>query len=178
MSLIWKIVISRWILDVSLCRICIHRLTHTPMCASRGRPLCIDAGTMQSPMQFRAIQVRLALRASDTVTVYPSPTHTHDENTIVESRTNASNGGVVGGGTVQLDAALVYVLFLREVGHARPQRRPSPSTSSTTLLRVTHGENYVADDPSARAPSEDQECASHVRQVIKRSTMVHLKTGY
>jgi len=58
-----------------------HRRTHT--CALIARPLhcAVDAVTMQSPMQFRAIQVRLALCTSDTVTVYPSPTHT---------RTNAS----------------------------------------------------------------------------------------
>jgi len=44
---------------------------------------------MQSPMQFRAIQVRLAPSANDTVTVYPSPTHTRTiacENTAILER--------------------------------------------------------------------------------------------
>lgn len=56
-----------------------------------------------------------ALRASDTVTVYPSPTHTHDENTVVESRANASNGGVAGGGSgTAVDAALVCTCYSYE----------------------------------------------------------------
>jgi len=52
-----------------------HRAIRRRARRARGRPLCA-AGTMQSPMQFRAIQVRLAPSANDTVTVYPSPTHT------------------------------------------------------------------------------------------------------
>jgi hypothetical protein len=53
-----------------------HRAIRRRARRARGRPLCADAGTMQSPMQFRAIQVRLVPSANDTVTVYPSPTHT------------------------------------------------------------------------------------------------------
>lgn len=44
MSLIWKIVISRWILDISLCRICIHTGARTLARSSRGRPLCRRRG--------------------------------------------------------------------------------------------------------------------------------------
>lgn len=80
--------------DVSLCHICIYTDTCITEGLTRGRPLCVDTGTMQSPMQFRAIQVRLVLSASDTVTVYPSPTHTRTiarEDIAVESRTNATD---------------------------------------------------------------------------------------
>lgn len=126
MSLIWKIVISRWILDISLCRICIHTGARTPSRAHRAAVHCaVDAVTMQSPMQFRAIQVRLALCTSDMVTVYPSPTHTRIEKRESkntgrrESRTDASDDTIRAasvGRAAAVDAALVLYVPTRGRG--------------------------------------------------------------
>lgn len=74
-------------------------------------------------MQFRAIQVRLALDASDTVTVYPSPTHTHDENTVVESRTSASNGGEEGEGGGGEQYSWMQPLCVRAIPYERSSMR-------------------------------------------------------
>lgn len=71
---------------------------------------------MQSPMQFRAIQVRLVLCTSDTVTVYPSPTHTRTNasrktpsSRVARTRALMHTGGV--GGAVQLwmQPSVLYV---------------------------------------------------------------------
>lgn len=150
MSIIWKIVISR--LSGSpgpfVSRICIHTPTHAHARA-RAVHCCADADAQcSSSVQFRAIQVRLALRTSDTVTVYPSPTHTRAIATREEehrpSRVEAANacddarprwrrGRIEGeeGKCSWRDAASVcccYVPLLgAEVEDARPRRRPSPS---------------------------------------------------
>jgi len=72
---------------------------------------------------------------------------------------------------------MLYVLLLREVEDARPRQRPSPSfLKRATAPRVTHDKNYVADDPSNLQNQECSPRASHVRQVIKRRTIAHLKT--
>lgn len=133
---------------------------------------------MQSPMQFRAIQVRLALCTSDMVTVYPSPTHTR-----IRTRASRKHGrreshgrerwyirAASVGRAAAVDAALAFRSYERS-RMARPRRRPSPSS----LKRATSPR--VTDDPST-SRLQDQERpprASHVRQVIKRRTIPHLK---
>lgn len=180
MSLIWKIVISRWILDVSLCRICIHTGARTLARSSRGRPLCRRRG-------HNAVAHAISSHSSPFSALHEwhgnrlSITHAHSHRDasrkyrLVESRTNASDdtrGGVasVGRCSCSCSPRVLYVPLLWEVEDARPRRRPSPSSlKRATAPRVTHGENYVADDPST-SKLQDQEsspCASHVRQVIK-----------
>lgn len=121
-----------------------HRRTHTH---TRGHPLCVDADTMQSPMQFRAIQVRLALRTSDTVTIYPSPTHTRTITTKAASSKVAQMRGDAYGGIasryvecnwiatlvwcVACVCVCVCVLLLREVKDAKwPSSSPLTDSSS------------------------------------------------
>lgn len=61
--------------STSLCAASAYTPAHAHTRTHRAAVHCaVDTVTMQSPMQFRAIQVRLALCTSDMV--YPSPTHT------------------------------------------------------------------------------------------------------
>lgn len=99
-----------------------HRRTHTRARIARRAHCAVDAVTMQSPMQFRAIQVRLALCTSDMVTVYPSPTHTRiraRSSKTRPSRTDASDDtyGRRRWGELQLwmQPSWPYVPLLREV---------------------------------------------------------------
>lgn len=109
--------------STSLCAASAYTSTHAHSRAHRTAVHCaVDAVTMQLPMQFRAIQVRLALCTSDTVTVYPSPTHTRTNvsrkhRRQAGRRTNASDDthGRRRWGSAAVDAALMlYVPLLRE----------------------------------------------------------------
>lgn len=176
MSLIWKIVISRWILDISLCRICIHTLARS----SRGRLLCRRRG-------HNAVAHAISSHSSPFSALHEwhgnrlSITHAHSHER--ESKTSSSRvartqatmhtGGV--GGEVQLWMQPSHYTFhsyekSRMLGHGGDLRlRPSRER----LLLAWPMAKTTWPTTRARARIRSLRRTSHVRQVIKRCAQWH-----
>jgi len=155
MSLIWKIVISRWILNVSLCRICIHIDARTLARSSHGRPLCrrrdhnaVAHAISSHSSPFSALHEWHGNRLSIThAHSYECESKTSSSSRVVQTQAMIHTDGV--GGEVQLwMQPSCYTCRSYERSRMRGCDGDLRLRLLRELLAWLTAKNYVVDDPS------------------------------